>query len=47
MPTLNFNALSIPVNTDDARSFEPLPDGQYQAMITASELRATMAGTGK
>ena len=47
MPTLNFNASSIPVNTDEPRSFEPLPDGQYQAMITASELRTTMAGTGK
>ena len=46
MPTLNFNAASVPVD-DKPKSFEPLPAGQYQAMITATEMRNTIAGNGQ
>jgi len=37
----NFNA-----NDYEAGSFEPLPAGEYTAMVTESEIKATSAGTG-
>lgn len=42
MAQLNFDASSVPVSS----SFEALPAGDYPAMITASEMKATKAGTG-
>ena len=34
-------------NVEPARDFEPIPAGKYMAMITASEMKANKAGTGK
>lgn len=39
-----FSVDTLPVNTN---SFEPLPEGWYNAAITGSELKATKAGDGK
>ena len=33
-------------NVDPATDFEPLPAGKYMAVITASEMKATKAGSG-
>ena len=43
MSELNFNAAEIEPQT----SFEPIPAGEYTAMITDSELKDTKNGTGK
>jgi hypothetical protein len=34
-------------NVEPARDFEPIPAGKYLAMITASEMKANKAGTGR
>ena len=39
-----FSVDTLPVNTN---SFEPLPEGWYNAAITGAELKATKAGDGK
>lgn len=41
MALLNFNANEVEVS-----SFEPLPKGTYEAMITNSEMKANKAGNG-
>lgn len=39
-----YNIDSLPVGTN---SFEPLPEGWYNATITGAEIKATKAGDGK
>jgi hypothetical protein len=39
-----FSVDTLPVNTN---SFEPLPEGWYNAAITGAEIKATKAGDGK
>lgn len=39
----NFNAN----NVEPSRNFEPIPAGKYLAVITASEMKANKAGTGR
>jgi len=43
MASINFNAEAIEPTSD----FEPLPVGEYSAIITASEMKATKSGTGQ
>lgn len=42
MAILNFDATEV----EPAKGFEPLPTGNYKAVITASEEKKTKAGTG-
>lgn len=44
MANLNgFDASSV----EPSRSFEPLPEGKYEAVITESEMKETRAGNGR
>jgi len=45
----NIGQFEIDVENEaqEAQSFDALPDGQYPAMVTASELKDTKAGNGK
>lgn len=43
MAQLNFNANDY----EPTSTFEPIPYGKYQAVITSSEMRVTKAGTGQ
>ena len=43
MAILNFDANEV----EPAKGFEPLPDGNYKAVISASEEKETKAGNGK
>lgn len=45
MATLNFKASAIKVE-ERSNSFDPLPAGQYELMITRSATKPTKAGTG-
>lgn len=45
MPAFDFDVSSYDIQP--ARSFEPLPPGDYQAMVTAAELKDTKAGDGQ
>lgn len=38
-----FNAMSV----EPSKSFEPIPEGKYTAIITASKFKPTKAGTGE
>ena len=42
MPAFDFDISSYEIQAP--RSFEPLPPGDYQAMVTSSELKDTKAG---
>jgi hypothetical protein len=44
MATFNFNAAGI--EPMQPRSFGPLPNGDYEMIITKSDVKATKAGTG-
>lgn len=44
MATFNFNAAQVtPTAT---RSYDPLPAGEYETIITKSDIKATKSGTG-
>lgn len=45
MPAFDFDVSSYEIQAP--RSFEPLPPGDYQALITSSELKDTKAGDGQ
>lgn len=45
MAQLNFKASAIQIE-ERTNSYDPLPAGEYEMMIVASENRATKAGTG-
>lgn len=45
MPNFDFDVSSYEAPTK--RSFEPLPPGDYNAMITDSQMKITKAGTGE
>lgn len=38
-----FNAMSV----EPSKSFEPIPEGKYTAIITASQFKATKSGSGE
>ena len=42
MASLNFNAAAI----EPQQSFDALPNGRYEVIITDSEMKETKAGTG-
>lgn len=44
MANFNFNASSV--DPMEARSYEPLPNGDYDMIITKSDVKPTKAGTG-
>lgn len=44
MANFNFNATSV--EPMEARSYEPLPNGDYDMIITKSDVKPTKAGTG-
>jgi hypothetical protein len=44
MALFNFNAATV--EPMQARSFEPLPKGDYEMMIVKSDVKPTQAGTG-
>lgn len=44
MATFNFNAASV--EPMQPRSYAPLPDGEYEMIITKSDVKPTKAGTG-
>ena len=44
MATFNFNASAI--EPAAPRSYQPLPAGSYEMMVTASDVKATKTGTG-
>lgn len=44
MANFNFNATSV--KPMEARSFDPLPNGDYDMIITKSDVKPTNAGTG-
>jgi hypothetical protein len=44
MANFNFNASSV--EPMQPRSYEPLPDGDYDMIITKSDVKPTKAGTG-
>jgi hypothetical protein len=44
MANFNFNAASV--EPMQPRSYAPLPDGEYEMMITKSDVKPTKAGTG-
>lgn len=46
MAQLNFKASSIQIEERTPKSYEPLPAGDYEMMIVASENKATKAGNG-
>jgi hypothetical protein len=39
--------IDVESEAQEARSFSPLPDGNYPAIVTGSELKDTKAGNGK
>lgn len=44
MATFNFNAASV--EPMQPRSYAPLPNGEYEMIITKSDIKPTKAGTG-
>ena len=44
MATFNFNAASV--EPMQPRSYAPLPNGEYEVIITKSDIKPTKAGTG-
>lgn len=46
---MNLSKYNIDVENEaeDARIFDPLPDGHYEAIITKSEMKETKAGNGE
>lgn len=45
MATFNFNAAGVEPMAP--RSYEPLPNGEYEMIITKSDVKSTKAGTGQ
>lgn len=44
MASFNFNATAV--EPMQARTYDPLPNGDYEVMITKSDVKPTKAGTG-
>jgi len=44
---MQFNFDASGIDTSDARNFDPIPKGKYNAMVVESTIKPTKAGTGQ